>query len=78
MIFCTRKIKKEKVGGHKQISFRSLKNYSLDKYDKALVKVTFPNYEKSYNINKKYNNFFQKLIEVFKNCENKKRNQLMT
>ena len=41
MIFCTRKIKKDKVGGHKQISFRSFKDYSTDEYDKALGKVTF-------------------------------------
>ena len=41
MIFGTRKIKKDKVGGHKQISFRSFKDYSTDEYDKALGKVTF-------------------------------------
>ena len=58
------KIKKEKVGGHKQISFRSFKNYSVDEYEKALGKVTFPNYEKYHNINKAYNDFFQKMIEV--------------
>ena len=52
MTFCTRKTKKEKVGGHKQISFRSSKNYSVDEYEKALGKVTFPNYEKYHNINK--------------------------
>ena len=57
MIFCTRKIKREKVGDHKEISFRSFKNYSVDEYEKALGKVTFPNYEK-YNINKAYNDFF--------------------
>ena len=61
------KIKKEKVGGHKQISFRSFKNYSVDEYEKALGEVTFPNYEKYYYINKAYNNFFQKLIEVVNN-----------
>ena len=33
MIFCTRKIIKEKVGNHKQISFRSSKNYSVDEYE---------------------------------------------
>ena len=32
MIFCTRKIKKEKVGGDKKISFRSFKNYSANEY----------------------------------------------
>ena len=58
------KIKKEKVGGHKQISFRSFKNYSVDKYEKALGKVTFPNYEKLHNINKAYNDFFRKMIDV--------------
>ena len=46
MIFWTRKIKKEKVGGHKKISFRSFNTYSVDEYEKALGKVTFPNYEK--------------------------------
>ena len=67
MIFCTRKIKKDKVGGNKQISFRSFKDYSVDKYEKALGKVTFPNFEKYHNINKAYNNFFQKMIEVVNN-----------
>ena len=49
MIFCTRKVKKEKVGGQKQISLRSFKNYSVDKYETALGKVTFPNYENNKN-----------------------------
>ena len=60
MIFFTRKIEKEKVGGHKQILFRSFKNYLVDEHEKALGKVTFPNYEKYHNIKKVYNNFFQK------------------
>ena len=30
IIFCTRKTKKDKVGGHKQISFRSFKNCSIE------------------------------------------------
>ena len=62
MIFYARIIKKEKVGDQKQISFRSFKNYLVDEYEKALRKVTFPNYEKYHNINKAYSNFFQKLI----------------
>ena len=62
-----RKIKKEKVGGHKQISFRSFKTYSVDEYEKALGKATFQNYEKYHNINKAYNDFFQKLIDVVNN-----------
>ena len=67
MIFCTKKIKKEKLGDHKQISFRYFKTYSVDEYKKALGKVTSPNYEKYHNINMAYNNFFQKLIEVVNN-----------
>ena len=64
MIFCTRKIKREKVGDRKEISFRSFKNYSVDEYEKALGKVTFPNYEKYHSINKTYDIFFQKLTEL--------------
>ena len=67
MIFCMRKIKKEKVSGHKQISFRFFRYYSVDEYEKALGKVTFSNYDKFHNINKAYNDFFQKLIEVINN-----------
>ena len=65
MIFCTRKIKNEKVGGHIQISFRYFKTYSVDEYKKALGKDAFPNYEEC-NINKAHN-FFQKLSEVLNN-----------
>ena len=34
-----RKINREKVGYHKQISFRSFKNYSVDEYKKVLGKI---------------------------------------
>ena len=61
MIFCTRKINKEKVGGHKQTSFRSFKTYSVDKHGRALGKVTLPNYEKYHNINKVNKDIFQKI-----------------
>ena len=54
---------KDKVGGHKQISFRPFKSYSVDKYKNAQGKVTFPGYQNFHNINKEYN-FFQKMIEV--------------
>ena len=66
MIFCTRKNKREKVGGHKQIWFRLFKTYSVDGYEKALGKVSFPNYK---IIIKRhiYNIFFQTLIEVVNN-----------
>ena len=63
MICCTRKTKKEKVGIHKQISFRSFKKYSVNEYEKAQGQVIFPNYEKNSNVNKIYDDFFHKLIE---------------
>ena len=64
MIFSTRKTKKEKVGVRKQISFRSFKKYSVDEYEKALGQVIFPDYEKYSSVNKVYNDFFHKIIEV--------------
>ena len=61
------KLKKERVGGHKQISFGCFKNYSVDEYEKALDKVTLPNSEKYHSINKVLNNFLLNLIEVVSN-----------
>ena len=34
--FCTRKIKRVKTNNHKQISFRSLKNYSVENFEQEL------------------------------------------
>ena len=59
ILFCSRKRKKEKVGNHKQIPFRSFKSYSVDKYEKALGKVTFSNCDRCHNVNKAYNSFFK-------------------
>ena len=64
LIFCTRKTLKTKTASHKQISFRSLKNYSAVTYEEALKKVKFPNYENFININEAYSNFIQKLTSV--------------
>ena len=60
----TRKTLKTKTASHKQISFRSLKNYSAVTYEEALKKVKFPNYENFININEAYSNFIQKLTSV--------------
>ena len=63
MIFCTKKAKtkKEIVGVHKQISFRSFKKYSIDEYENILVQVIFFNYENySNNIVNKIDNDFSK------------------
>ena len=64
LIYCTRKITRIKRGGHKQITFRSFKNYTIDGYEKALVEINFPEYKKFDNVNDAYSNFIQKLMEV--------------
>ena len=64
LIYCTRKITRIKRGGHKQITFRSFKNYTIDGYEKALVEINFPEYKKFDNVNDAYSNFIQKLTEV--------------
>ena len=52
------------ISGHKQIKFRSFKNYSIDGYEKALVESNFPGYKNLDNVNYAYSNVIQKLIEV--------------
>ena len=64
LIYCTRKFSRTKVGTHKQITFRSLKNYTAEAYKEALGKVCFPDYENFSDVNKAYENFIQKLMSV--------------
>ena len=45
LIYCTRKLSLTNVGTHKQITFRSLKNYTAEAYKEALGKVHFPDYQ---------------------------------
>ena len=51
LIFCTRKMKRVKTSNHKQISFRSLKNYSMENFERELKNIAFPNYEKFSDVN---------------------------
>ena len=64
LIYCTRKFSCTKAGIHKQITFRSLKNYAAEAYKEALGKVYFPNYENFSDVDKAYENFIQKLMSV--------------
>ena len=64
LIFCTRKTLKTKTASHKQISFRSLKNYSAVTYGKFLKKVKFSNYENFINRKEAYSNFIPNLTSV--------------
>ena len=45
MVYCTRKISRAKYNKHKEITFRCLKNYSVDVYKEDLEKVSIPNYD---------------------------------
>ena len=45
LMYCTRKIPKAKDNRHKEITFRSLKNYLVDLCKRTLEAVSFPNYE---------------------------------
>ena len=67
LILCTRKTLKTKTGSHEQISFWSLKNYSIVAYKEVLKKVKFPNSEEFINTNEAYSNFIQKLTSAIDN-----------
>ena len=45
LIYWTRKISNAKCNRHKEITFRSLKNYSPDEYKRTMERVSFSNYE---------------------------------
>ena len=64
LIFCTRKTMKTKFNMHKQIKFRSFKNYSKEIFQNALQQTPFPNYENFSNINLAYSDFMDKLMLV--------------
>ena len=61
LIYRTRKIPKAKYNRHKEITFRSLKNYSPDVYKGTLERVSFPNYENFDNPDVAYSDFITRL-----------------
>ena len=64
LIDCTRKFSCTKLGTHKQITFCSLKTYTVEDYKEAVGKVCFPDYENFSDVNKAYEDFNQKLMSV--------------
>ena len=64
LIYCTRKFSRTKLGTHKQITFRLLKNYTAEAYKETLGKVCFPDYESFSGVNKVSENVIQKLISI--------------
>ena len=67
LIFDTRKIKRVKTNNHKQISFRSLKNYSMENFEQELKNIAFPNYEKFSGVNSAYSDLVNKITQVLNN-----------
>ena len=66
---------KIKIVSQKEISFSSLKNYSVVAYKDTLKKVKFSHYENFTNINKAYSIFIQKFtffIDKIATCQTKR------
>ena len=61
MIYCNRKILKTKYNKHKELTFHSLRNYSVDIYKQALERASFPNYDNFHNPDIAYNDFINRL-----------------
>ena len=49
---------------HKEIRFRSLKNYKVDDFKNLLHLIEFPNYETFNDVDKAYEDFFLKLTNA--------------
>ena len=64
LIYCTRKIIREKFNEHKDIQIRSLKNYSQEIYIQALKDINFPDYSQYDDPNKAYDDFLAKTTQV--------------
>ena len=67
LIFCTKKIKRVKTNNHKQISFRSLKNYSMENFEQESKNIVLPNYEKFSDVNSAYSDLVNKITQVLNN-----------
>ena len=61
LIYCTIKIPKVKCNKLKEITFRSLKNYSADLYEGTLERFSFPNNENFDNPDIAYGGFITRL-----------------
>ena len=67
MIYCTRKLVRNKSGVQNFIESRSLKNYSVDVFESALKDLDFPNYETFTDIDAAYSDFIDKITKVIDN-----------
>ena len=62
LIFCTRKLVREKVHSHKNIKCRSFKNYTPNDFILKLQESNFHNYNTFDDIDDAYNDFSNKLL----------------
>ena len=73
MIYCTRKIWKQKFKDHKDITIRSLKNYSQEIFINSLTELKYPSYSQFTDIDFAYEDFISKTISVVDKLLRKKR-----
>ena len=64
LVYCTRKARSLKPNKHNDISVRSMKNYTKEKFLELLRKTNFPDYMTVTCLNKAYQDFIFKLNEV--------------
>ena len=64
VVYCTRKISRVKYNKHKEITFRSLKNYPDDVCKEAVEKASIPNCDSFDNIDLDYSDFISRLESV--------------
>jgi hypothetical protein len=62
--YCTRKTMREKFNDHKDITIRSLKNYTQDAFVNSLLEVNYPNYFEFTDINVAYEDFISRTTSV--------------
>ena len=61
MIYYTRKMLKAKYNKHKELTFCSLRNYSVDVYKEALERPSLPNYDNFHNPDIAFNEFINRI-----------------
>ena len=64
LIYCTRKINSLRSFSHKEIKCRSLKKHKEEDFKKILNSIKFPYYETFNDVNRAYDDFFEKLINA--------------
>ena len=62
--YCTRKIMRAKFNDHKDITIRSLKNYTQDAFVNSLREVNYPNYSQFTDVNVAYEDFISRTTSV--------------